>query len=158
MGMSDDDVRLRRRATLSGQRLRERALALQDNGTAMRRYIARALFGDDVARRDKLERNLRHLAYCLEHELYHDEVSCGSIPKGMWVTSSGRKVVFSAGYRPLLQVQLDGGVELADDCEWVTDISKTVFFYELPSFTPRLQQPASCRQFRAILNRWLRGV
>src|SRR5262249_1370184 len=70
-------------------------------------------------------RQLRLLLQLLDDKLY--EIAEGMIddlPKGMWTTRSGRKIVFSQNYKPMLEIW-PSRIRLANPFEWINEITDT---------------------------------
>jgi hypothetical protein len=93
------------------------------------------------------------LADCLQKGLHKLAVqSVRRFPCGLWITGDGREVMIDAGYKPIWQRLLDGGVEPANPDAWVEDIVRREHFFD--DWPPLHLQYDNLKRLRAVMLAW----
>ncbi len=82
-------------------------------------------------------------------------------PYGVWTTADGRKVLFSRGYIPILQLRPGGTVEPADPREWVPWVKQDHYYVDVcrdeTAAKRRARERARAELCREILRSWEAG-
>jgi hypothetical protein len=96
------------------------------------------------------------LADCLHKGLHTLAVqSVRPFPIGLWITSDGRQILFSADYQPIWQRHRDGTVAAADPFEWIKGIIRREHFFD--DRLPLHLQYDNLKKLRAIVLDWESG-